>query len=171
MFKEFQKIPRLSKDIVITEKLDWTNACIVITKEGDFFCQSKNQIITPENDNYWFANWAYNNKEELMKLWVGYHYWEWRWEWIQRKYNIWEKRFSLFVFRWEKLPSCISVVPILYQWEFDTNKINEVMKQLKESWSVASPWFLDPEWIIIFHTGSRQVYKKTFENDLWKRTK
>ena len=170
-FKEFNSIPRLSKDMIITEKLDWTNACVVITEDWEVFAQSRSRIVTIWDDNYWFAWRVEENKEELKKLWVGYHYWEWWWKWIQRKYWMDNNVFSLFVFRWEELPSCVSVVPRLYEWPFDTNKIEEIMAKLKEHWSYAKEWFMNPEWIVIFHTWSYQVYKKTFENDWGKWTK
>lgn len=169
MFKEFPKVPRLSKDCVISEKLDWTNACVVVTEEWDVFAQSRNRMIKMWDDNYWFARWVGENEQELLKLWMGYHYWEWRWLWVQRWYDMDRKVFSLFVFRWEELPKCCSIVPYLYEWPFDTNKIDEVMGKLKEWWSIASPWFMNPEGIIIYHTASKQIYKKTFEHDEWKR--
>ena len=72
---------------------------------------------------------------------------------------------------WDELPSCVSIVPRLHEWEFNTNTINDVMDDLKLHWSFASEWFMDPEWIVIFHEWSRQVYKKTFDHDEWKRSK
>lgn len=71
MFEKFPKIPRLNREIVITEKLDGTNASIEITDEGEFLVGSRNRYITPESDNYGFARWAYANKEELLKLGPG----------------------------------------------------------------------------------------------------
>lgn len=168
-FKAFPSIPRLSKDMVITEKIDWTNACIVITEEWDVFAQSRGKIITVDDDNYWFAKRVERNKEELTKLWVGYHYWEWRGNGIQRKYNEKEKRFSLFFFRWEDLPNCVSIVPTLYTWPFDTNKIKEIMDDLSVHGSYASEGFMKPEWIVIYHAAAKIVFKKTFEKDEWKR--
>lgn len=164
-FKEFNKIPRLSRDMIITEKLDGTNACIVITEEGDIFAQSRSRIITPWEDNYWFAKWVEDHKEELMKMWPWYHYGEWRWQGIQRKYNMTKKVFSLFYFRGKELPTCISMVPILYEWPFDTSMINTVMDKLERGGSIAAPWFMKPEGIVIFHTAANCVFKKTFEKD------
>lgn len=167
-FKKFDSIARLCKDMVISEKIDWTNACIVIDEEWNVFAQSRNRHISVWDDNYWFAWWVEKNKEELKKLWVGYHYWEWWGNGIQRWYNMKEKVFSLFIFRGEELPTCCSLIPYLYTWQFDTNKIEEVMKELKEKGSIASPWFMNPEWIVIYHTASKTLYKKTFEYDEWK---
>lgn len=169
-FKKFESIPRLSKDMIISEKIDWTNACVVIDEEWNIHAQSRSRIITPwkQTDNYWFAGWVEKNKEELLKLWVWYHYWEWYGCWIQRGYWLIEKRFALFVFRWEELPSCCEVVPYLYTWPFDTNKIEEVLQDLKTNWSRAVHGWMDPEWIVVYHTAWKYLFKKTFDNDWWK---
>ena len=84
IFTEFQKIPRLSRDMVITEKIDGTNSCICITEDGEFLTGSRHKWITPENDNYGFSRWAHEHKDELMKLGVGVHYGEWWGSGIQR---------------------------------------------------------------------------------------
>ena len=40
------------------------------------------------------------------------------------------------------------------------------MAKLKETGSIASPGFMNPEGVVIFHTGKVQVlFKKTFEKD------
>lgn len=111
-FKEFPKIPRLSRDMVITEKLDGTNACIYIGEDGEFLTGSRTRWITPgkQTDNYGFSQWAHSHKDELLKLGPGLHFGEWWGSGIQRKYGLSEKRFSLFaVHRWED--------PALRRWE------------------------------------------------------
>ena len=40
-FVEFNKIARLSRNCVITEKIDGTNASVVITETGDFLVGSR----------------------------------------------------------------------------------------------------------------------------------
>ena len=127
-FKEFGKIARLNRDVVITEKIDGTNACIVIKElifgvEGfdeygqrtlaiddhtgvyEVGAQSRSRALTVENDNYGFAKWVLKNKEALIEiLGVGYHYGEWWGSGINRGYGLknGEKRFSLFnVERWK----------------------------------------------------------------------
>lgn len=167
-FKSFPSIPRLSKDMIVTEKLDWTNACIVIDAEWNISAQSRNNIITPDKDNYWFARWVENNKEQLKKLWEWYHYWEWWWNWIQRWYWMKEKKFSLFFYRWVwEIPSIVSIVPTIYEWPFCTKKIDEIMEEMRIHWSYATK-FMNPEWIIIFHKWANMVFKKTIEWDEWK---
>lgn len=165
----FKKIPRLSRDIVITEKLDGTNAQITITEDGQFLIGSRNRWITPENDNHGFARWATQNKEELMKLGVGTHYGEWWGTGIARGYYLSEKRFSLFnVAKWqdpEVRPKCCHVVPVLYQGPFDTAVIDRELGNLKSNGSVAAKGFMKPEGIIIFHTAGNLYFKKTCVDD------
>jgi hypothetical protein len=166
-FIEFPKIARLSREIVITEKIDGTNAQICITEDGEFYVGSRTRWITPEDDNFGFARWAYANKDELMTLGNGSHFGEWWGQGIQRKYDLDEKRFSLFnVERYkENCPACCHVVPELYRGIFDTNLINDILQNLILSGSIASPKFMNPEGIVIWHEASRQLFKKTIHKD------
>lgn len=167
-FKPFPSIGRLSRDIVITEKLDGTNASIVITPEGDFLTGSRTRWITPEDDNFGFSRWAHENKEELLKLGEGAHFGEWWGQGIQRKYGLLHKRFSLFnVGRWneDNKPSCCHVVPTLYEGDFDTGRINDVLSMLETNGSAAVRGFMKPEGIVIYHKQAYVLFKKTFEHD------
>ncbi len=169
-FIGFPSIGRLSREIIITEKIDGTNGNITITDNGQFLVGSRTRWITPgKEDNAGFACWAHENKEELMKLGIGSHFGEWWGENIQRRYGIKGKRFSLFnVSRWGEdaiRPLCCHVVPTLYVGDFCTNKINEVLSNLEKTGSVASPGFMRPEGIVIYHTQANILFKKTIEND------
>jgi hypothetical protein len=167
-FREFNKISRLYRDIVITEKLDGTNACVAIGENGEFFTQSRNRMITPEDDNHGFSRWAHDNKDELIeKLGPGHHYGEWWGSGIQRRYGLTEKRWSLFnVGRWaDDRPSCCHVVPVLYSGVFEDGKINHAIQQLIGKGSIAAPGFMKPEGIVIYHTHSRQLFKVTLDGD------
>ena len=94
-FKSFGKIPRLSRDIVITEKIDGTNGQIYI--DGDtIMAGSRNRWITPQDDNHGFAAWVSANREQLMALGNGRHFGEWWGAGIQDGYGQTEKFFSLF---------------------------------------------------------------------------
>lgn len=168
-FKEWSKIARLNRDIVVTEKIDGTNGCIYNGADGEFLVGSRTRWISPEQDNYGFAKWAHENKEELQKLGEGYHYGEWWGSGIQRGYGLTkgEKRFSLFnVARWDndERPKCCHVVPTLYIGIFDQNKIIECMEELRKTGSKATP-FMNPEGIVVYHTASRTLFKATLEND------
>jgi len=55
-FLPFGKIPRLLRDIIITEKLDGTNASVTITEEGEIYAGSRNRYITPEGVVIFHAN-------------------------------------------------------------------------------------------------------------------
>lgn len=166
-FQAFDKIPRLKRTIVVTEKIDGTNACIAIGDDGEFATQSRSRIIVPGDDNYGFAAWAYANKEDLLKLGPGYHYGEWWGAGIQRRYGLTEKKFSLFnTGRWSSnpdKPSCCGVVPILEMG--DLSCVDSAVQQLRDKGSVAAPGFMFPEGVVIYHTSSRSMFKVTLEKD------
>lgn len=168
-FKEFSKIPRLSRDMIVTEKIDGTNGLIAITESGEFSVGSRSRFITPENDNYGFARWAYDHKDELMQLGPGYHYGEWWGLGIQRNYGLREKRFSLFnVSRWEDdtvRPACCRVVPVLYRGLFDTGLICDLVSSLKLYGSIAALGFMQPEGVVVYHVAGNALFKKTILND------
>ena len=170
-FKEFPKMARLSRNVIITEKIDGTNACILITPEGEFLTGSRTRWITPQDDNFGFSRWAHENKQELLKLGEGLHFGEWWGSGIQRGYGLpkGEKRFSLFnTSRWSDdtlRPKCCHVVPVLYEGMFSTVEADIKIRLLKELGSLASPGFMKPEGIVIFHTAGNLGFKKTIEKD------
>jgi hypothetical protein len=179
-FRGFPKIARLSREIVITEKIDGTNSSIFISEDLSpitcesgrvvpFLCGSKNRWIFPENDNHGFARWAYEHADELLKLGKGQHFGEWWGKGIQRGYGIEEKKFSLFnVAKWyDELarPQCCGVVPILFRGMFTTDNVETALNYLKETGSVAVPTFMKPEGIVIYHTHGNFYLKKTIEGD------
>lgn len=61
-FKEFPKMPRLSREIIITEKIDGTNVQLLITENGDILTGSRTKWITLQDDNAGFAKWVEGNK-------------------------------------------------------------------------------------------------------------
>jgi hypothetical protein len=115
-FVEFPKMARLSRECIITEKIDGTNAQILIRPGSKdepnvihhwlsdditdmvIFAGSRTRWITPENDNFGFAAWVRAHVEELKSLPEGRHFGEWWGSGIQRGYGLTkgEKRFSLF---------------------------------------------------------------------------
>lgn len=165
-FIGFQKIARLSREIIITEKIDGTNAQIHITEDGEVLAGSRTRWITPQSDNFGFAKWVEEHKEELLTLGEGSHFGEWWGNGIQRNYGLKEKRFSLFnVSRYVDIPQCCNIVPILFVGTFDTNSIDNILKDLEKTGSKASEGFMNPEGIIIYHTASRMLFKKTIKDD------
>uniref|UniRef100_A0A6M3LUK9 Putative RNA ligase n=1 Tax=viral metagenome TaxID=1070528 RepID=A0A6M3LUK9_9ZZZZ len=188
-FVGFPKIARLSRDVIITEKIDGTNAQIFIGEDGDFLVGSKNRWITPENDNFGFARWAMEHREELLKLGSGRHFGEWWGSGIQRGYGLpkGEKRFSLFnTVRWclhdqepqrietadpriekyqERLPECCGLVPVLYRGIFDEINYGDLLAELSATGSHASPGFMKPEGIVAYHIAGNVGFKKTLGDD------
>ena len=168
-FVKFNKMYRVSRDVIVTEKLDGTNGQIFITDDGQMFVGSRNRWITPQSDNYGFARWCEENKQELMKLGPGRHFGEWWGKGIQRGYGLDERRFSLFnTYRWSDpkvRPACCDVVPILYEGVFDTDVIDHRLSVLERNGSFAAPGFMRPEGIVIFHKQGNFCLKKTLGGD------
>lgn len=183
-FQGFPKIPRLNRDIVITEKIDGTNAQIYITdtpgtmpyvaiyRDGErnlyMIAGSRSRYLTVENDNYGFARWVQKNYLDLFKLGDGRHYGEWWGQGLQRGYGLKEKRFSLFnTGRWNRdnKPECCHVVPVLYSGRFDTDVVLNMISFLKRDGSQAAPGFMNPEGVVVFHTAANSCFKVTCQND------
>jgi len=198
---------RLSRDCIVTEKIDGTNASIYIGAYdpldsnclgGQFggeeplgiWAGSRTRWITPQDDNFGFAQWVLDNAVELFKLGVGHHFGEWWGSKIQRGYGYknGERFFSLFnAGRWvehgkpvslilnpnpkaepkytEQAPACCLVVPILYSGLFDTDIVRLVLYDLKQHGSVAAKGFMNPEGIVVFHIAGQVNFKKTIDND------
>lgn len=167
-FEAFEKISRLKRTCVITEKIDGTNAQITFADDGTMYVGSRNRWITPEDDNFGFAGWAKRNEQELRKLGPGRHFGEWWGAGIQRRYAMDEKVFSLFnTSRWtpETLPSCCRVVPVLYAGEFSTHAVDEALAALAANGSAASPGFEKPEGVVVYLPQARSLFKVTLGGD------
>lgn len=119
-FTAWPKTKRLFRDIVISEKIDGTNAAIHVealpwaphsrtsldADSGEVLiddtyyrvtAQSRNRLISPESDNAGFAKWVRANAAELAeRLGAGVHFGEWWGVGIQRGYGLQSRRFSLF---------------------------------------------------------------------------
>lgn len=187
-FESFGKVPRLFRDVVITEKIDGTNAAIgivpwdgtnddqstlVVTSNGDclVYAQSRKRIITTKEDNAGFAGWVYDNAETLVTdLGFGLHFGEWWGSGIQRGYNLpkGEKRFSLFnTGRWaeaEFTTPNLGCVPVLYEGPFSSGRVKYVLYRLKRDGSSAAE-FDRPEGVVVYHSAGRMLFKATIEND------
>jgi hypothetical protein len=167
-FQDFPKMPRLSREVIVTEKIDGTNAQVCVSDDGlEIMAGSRTRWITPDDDNYGFAAWVRDNRDELLTLGPGRHFGEWWGQGIQRKYGLTEKRFSLFnVSRWQdSRPACCHVVPVLYRGIFETDAIQDRLNHLEEFGSVAAPGFMKPEGVVIFHIAGNVGFKKTLEKD------
>ncbi len=175
-FHPWPRIPRLNRDIVITEKIDGTNAAIRIDDDGFFrFAQSRSRVITPEDDNFGFARWAHESGVKLAEiLGPGLHFGEWWGAGIQRKYGLTTQAFSLFnAPRWRDLDANVwgipvQAVPILYEgpWFTVNNEWapNAALRDLKAGGSAAAK-FDKPEGIVVWHQASGVSFKVTIERD------
>ena len=188
-FKAFGKISRLNRDIIITEKIDGTNAAIGVTEDGRVYAQSRSRIITPFDDNYGFADWVEKNSEVLRELGAGVHFGEWWGLGVNRGYGLTERRFSLFnVSRWadsveglmrlslihRRGLTNIKAVPVLYRgpWTFPSDDLDEVFFAPEEelhgldiAGSRAAPGYMNPEGIVVYHSASDYLFKATIKKD------
>jgi hypothetical protein len=173
-FLEFPKIARLAREIIVTEKIDGSNGVIYVGEDGEVLAGSRSQWLIG-SDNFGFAKWVQEHKDELRTLGPGRHYGEWWGSGIQRGYGLpkGEKRFSLFnTSKWSDdaiRPPCCHLVPVLYTGIFTTYYIEDALQQLKEGGSRAAPGFMKPEGVVIFHPQGNVGFKKTIEKDEeWK---
>ena len=199
-FTEFEKISRLNREVIVTEKIDGTNGQVHIRPaagselEMGYDTQievngephyiragSRNRWVLhlASDDNNGFGRWVYKHAHELAALGAGAHFGEWWGSGIQRKYGLSEKRWSLFnVGRWadarfpeyplqEKqryAPACCHIVPVIATG-VGMECVEQALKLLRASGSIASPGFMKPEGVVIFHTHSRTLFKVTLERD------
>ncbi len=190
-FRKFDKIPRLNRDMIITEKIDGTNAQVTLElfdnlneEEKDtlpyvpifedsmiMLVGSRNRYLSEEKDNYGFFKWCVDNKEGLANLGLGRHYGEWWGAGIQRKYGMHKKVFSLFnTHRWlHDRPVCCDVVPVLYEGPFSTLRVREELLRLMKDGSHAAAKYVDKrqpaEGVVIYHKQGNFLLKATLEND------
>jgi hypothetical protein len=100
-FEEFASITRLRRDMIVTEKIDGTNASVTVLDDGRVIAGSRNCYVFDPKEHFGFPGWVIEHTEELRGLGAGRHYGEWWGSGIQRRYGLAEKRFSLFnVSRW-----------------------------------------------------------------------
>ncbi len=166
-FQDFPKMARLSRRVIITEKIDGTNAQVFIGEDGEMKFGSRTRWITPEDDNQGFAKWATEHADQLREMGPGRHFGEWWGAGIQRRYGLTEKRFSLFnTMRWsESRPACCHVVPVLFDGIWDGSEPARVIDILRLGGSAAAPGFMQPEGIVVFHVAGNVGFKKTLEKD------
>jgi hypothetical protein len=172
-FLAYPKTPRLFRDVVVTEKIDGTNAAIGVTEDGEVYAQSRKRLITPEADNFGFARWVESRRASLLPLLgPGLHFGEWWGSGIQWGYGLTgaDKRFSLFnAKRWgeDDLSSVLGlgVVPVLYEGIFDTATIRDQVSLLEKEGSQAAPGFYRPEGVVVYHHAANQTFKVLIEND------
>jgi hypothetical protein len=186
-FVSYPSIPRLRRNMTVTEKIDGTNASITIVEDGKILAGSRNRFVTVEDDNFGFAAWVEANQEELLGLGMGRHFGEWWGRGIQRGYGLSVRKFSLFnpdkwcrhdeeprfiqtqdpkIFRIQRrVPACCDVVPVLYEGPFSVSAAIEAAELLAAEGSLAAPGFDNPEGIVVFHKAARSLFKMTLGGD------
>jgi hypothetical protein len=170
MYDKMEKIHRYNREVIVTEKIDGTNASVFIDELGEPHAGSKTRWISVKDDNYGFARWVEEHKRELRGLGPGLHRGEWWGNGIQRTYNMkrGKRFFSLFnTSRWNNgnVPSCCRVVPVLWKGfmrDFDQDRI---LEELVLYGSAVAPGFMRPEGIVVFHTQANTFFKITLEHD------
>lgn len=189
-FKGWGSTPRFHKGLTITEKIDGTNACIVIW-DGKVQAQSRKRMITPDDDNYGFAKWVYDNAGVLTDtLGYGYHYGEWFGEGIQKNpLGIEGKRFALFHatkytedngYELNKVDG-LETVPLLFHGQAQFDTLAEVIHGLSAFGSrvqgAQTHWdegltmdvAADAEGVIVWHKETQQKYKILLKDDAFHK--
>lgn len=134
-FKSFGKIGRESPFYgTITEKINGTNACIVIDNGEIVGVQSRKNFITPDKDNFGFAKWVQDNNDDLLKLGDGHHFGEWAGEGIQKnELKLEGKQFFLFNTFRDQWPECCKRVPVLYIGDISNEVIAYQLDRLENA--------------------------------------
>lgn len=194
-FREWPKIARLNREMIVSEKIDGTNACvivqpapygvgadevhekgIVVNVNDDLWivgAQSRKRVIAPGDDSFGFGAWVRANAEALAEaLGEGYHFGEWYGSGIQRGYGLekGDKRFMLFnVRRWQDhvgpWVENMEVATTLYEGPFSTSIVNGIVNELRDTGSRHVPGFMRPEGVVAYHVQGNTSFKVTVEKD------
>lgn len=171
-FKGFGDTPYITKlEMAITQKVHGSNGQVYIYKnengELDLKVGNRTRWLTIEDDNCWFAEFVYSNKEEFIsKLGEGRHFGEWIGPRINCGEGLTERKFLLFNWRrWKdkKLPHNVEYVPVLYNGKVSMEEIDKAMEKLRIEGSALVKGYMKPEGIVI-EIGDN-FYKKVFLNE------
>lgn len=173
-FSNWGKTARLLSDVVITEKIDGSNCAIIIEEITDQLkngpviiedgfkafnigAQSRNRLITPEDDHQGFAAWVQDNADSLAAiLGPGTHFGEWTRKGLKRP------KFFLFnTARWFDVETDygLECVPIMYFGRYYEGLVAEQLKLLENFGSAA--YDAPPEGVVIFWKADNTL-KKAF---------
>ncbi len=182
MFEGYPKIKRLSSaDMTITEKINGTNAQMVIKEGVVVLVGSRKREICEGDDNFGFATWVEANKAGLCEfLGEGQHFGEWAGPGIQKNPLCLEKKL-FFLFNTHRNPPEkfkaighlvpeLRGVPVLHTGGFDLETIDNVLDVLIWEGSQVEEAGLSamPEGIVISVFGTK--FKRT-PGDLHKGEK
>lgn len=194
-FVPFPKIPRLKREVCVTEKIDGTNGQVNIRLAVDHMVDpfeigidtqvevngaqaylragSRNRWLpngtASGSDNFGFGAWVHQHAHELAKLGVGAHFGEWWGLGIGRVYGLTaERRFSLFnVARWGQPGQTPPACCSVVPLLFRGVEydVSAIVEKLRTEGSVAAPGFMKPEGIIVWHSATRGYTKVTLDKD------
>ena len=169
---EFKAWPKIGREnpfsVTITEKIDGTNACVIIENGEVVGAQSRKRLINIENDNYGFAGWVEKHKDELTGLGDGYHYGEWAGLGIQKNpHDLSRKHFFLFnTYRWSEAnkPDCCDVVPVLFEGDLTPGRVPMLLEILEDHGSTVLDETGTSEGVIVYHHALRGYTKHTINS-------
>lgn len=164
MFEAYPKTPRLRNlRMLVTEKIDGTNAQILVRDGAVVLVGSRNRAITPAADNHGFARWVEDNPWLAEALGDGRHFGEWAGPGIQgNPLGLPEKRF--FTFRTDYEDPRVRTVPLLAHEPLDLARCEEIMRSLERLGTMvpmARPG-ARPEGIVVRAMG--HAFKMTFDD-------
>lgn len=167
MTVEFKAWPKIGREnpfkVTITEKMNGTNACVIIQDNEVVGAQSRKRLITTDDDNYGFAQWVKDNNDDLLELGDGYHYGEWAGLGIQKNpHDLEDKYLFLFnTFRWNagnpNRPKCCRVVPILFVGMLEPGMIDSILRKLADD----AKFGTTQEGIVVYYHAFRGYTKHT----------
>lgn len=192
--RKWPKIPRLYRDVLITEKVDGTNAQLLIVTGKDIndalvtefppdgelipvsthdvwiLAGSRKRWLSPEADNFGFWRWVADRADQFYEtLGPGRFYGEFWGHGIQRGYNMpkGERRLALFNtdFEQQPLPEGVDTVPVLYEGEFAQSAVIAALENLRLHGSYLVPGYPNPEGIVVYHNQASQGFKVTLDGD------
>ena len=157
-------------DIIITEKLDWSNLWIfkiwwelIIAQRNNVF---KIDELNKNNSYKWLIGWLNENKDKLDLHEWSWVFWEWIWMWRIKYWDKLDKRFyifakanidenldvrninydrSLFIYPFESktIPDCMWIVPLIdYNWPTDIDSLNILYDRYCENVWRQVEWFI-----------------------------
>lgn len=178
------KTSRLQSPVVGTEKLDGAN-CAVIIEEFDSAdwnrfditvrgydgfdrpkysvgAQSRNQLVSPDNDFRGFAAWVWENANELIHhLGIGRHFGEWVWKGHQSpSFNLFNTR------RWKDVGHPVpglNTVPVLYEGDYYDGVAEDMCEDLRNNGSrllnERGEPYAPPEGVCLYFKNNGAIFK------------
>lgn len=131
-------------EVVITEKVDGTNALVYVDKnKGLVLAGSKEKwLVEGVNDNFDFLQYVNKNKEYLMySLKDGYNYGEYWGPGVGRSYNQEERFFSPF--------DGSGAIPVLYRGKLSLEVLDSLVEDLTLNGSKLVLGYMHPEGLVI----------------------